>query len=392
MSEADEERPMRKQTRGSDAANRRSEAANRTSDAANRTSEAANRMRRTEAAADVVDVAAASVVERLAVLLEAGIPPLAAWGHLDGAVAASVRGAPTASEVPELLRAATARSPDATGWACLAAVWSVAIRVGAPLAPTLTRLADVLHELDEGAREVDAALAGPVATGRLVLALPPLGLALGVLLGVDLAAVFTGIPGLACIAVGTTLLLAGRRWTRRLIDAARDLDPTPGLDAELLAVAVSGGLPIDRARVVVADALRAAELVAGALRPGDSGAADASADRAGAADASADRARSSPPRHPGARNSPTVSPTRAGTPDVDATLEFAARAGVAVAGLLRSTAREARRTARAGARRRAAELGTRLLLPLGVCILPAFVALGVAPLLLGMLASTVVGS
>jgi len=37
---------------------------------------------------------------------------------------------------------------------------------------------------------------------------------------------------------------------------------------------------------------------------------------------------------------------------------------------------------------RAAALGSRLLLPLGVCVLPAFLALGVAPMLLSVLGST----
>jgi tight adherence protein B len=40
---------------------------------------------------------------------------------------------------------------------------------------------------------------------------------------------------------------------------------------------------------------------------------------------------------------------------------------------------------------RIAVLGTRLLLPLGLCVLPAFVALGVAPLLLAMIGSTFAG-
>jgi tight adherence protein B len=39
-------------------------------------------------------------------------------------------------------------------------------------------------------------------------------------------------------------------------------------------------------------------------------------------------------------------------------------------------------------RLRAAHLSTRLLLPLGVCTLPAFLLLGVAPLLLSVLGST----
>ena len=59
--------------------------------------------------------------------------------------------------------------------------------------------------------------------------------------------------------------------------------------------------------------------------------------------------------------------------------------------LLRSEARESRRRAAAMAERRAAILAVRLMLPLGACILPAFMVLGVIPLLVAVVSSTVVG-
>ena len=39
----------------------------------------------------------------------------------------------------------------------------------------------------------------------------------------------------------------------------------------------------------------------------------------------------------------------------------------------------------------AAVLAVRLMIPLGVCVLPAFMALGVAPLLIAVISSTVAG-
>ena len=65
-------------------------------------------------------------------------------------------------------------------------------------------------------------------------------------------------------------------------------------------------------------------------------------------------------------------------------------AGVPAAALLHAEAEERRRIARADGQRRAVELGTRLLLPLGVCILPAFIALGVAPIVVSIVSSTAV--
>ena len=44
--------------------------------------------------------------------------------------------------------------------------------------------------------------------------------------------------------------------------------------------------------------------------------------------------------------------------------------------------------ARAEARETAERLAVRLMLPLGACILPAFLLLGVVPMLIGLLSST----
>ena len=85
-----------------------------------------------------------------------------------------------------------------------------------------------------------------------------------------------------------------------------------------------------------------------------------------------------------------MSPTT-GMVEVDEVLDLARRAGVPAAELLRSEAQESRRIAAAAAERRAVILGVRLMLPLGACILPAFMVLGVVPLLIAVVSSTVVG-
>lgn len=283
---------------------------------------------------------AASVL-RLAVLLEAGLPPLAAWTHLGSAdpVAARVAASARADQVPETILEQTREVDAALDWACVAAAWRVAAEAGAPLAATLGRLGEVLLAADEARREVAVALAGPLATSRVVLALPALGLAGGLLLGVDtLGVLATTPPGWFCLLAGGGLLLVARSWMRRLVARAREADPTPGLGCELVAVAVTGGAPAASALDRVAAALAECGL------PPDETAASA--------------------------------------------VDFAQRAGVPVAALVRAQAREQRRDAQAAARMRIAALGTRLLLPLGLCVLPAFVALGVVPLLLAMIGST----
>ena len=75
-------------------------------------------------------------------------------------------------------------------------------------------------------------------------------------------------------------------------------------------------------------------------------------------------------------------------PGIDATLELSARAGVPAAELLRSEARERRRDALAAAQSSAQALSVRLMIPLGVCVLPAFMILSVVPLLLAVLGQT----
>lgn len=294
---------------------------------------------------------AATVVQRLGVLLQAGVAPSSAWQHAASGVESPVALAVAAAvvddgavgrELVERLLAARALAPpgERDAWAALGAAWAVATESGAALAPTLRRFAEVLRSLEQGQRDVEVALAGPVATARIVLALPAVGLVFGVLLGFDALRILVATPaGWGCLVVGGLLVVAGVRWNRRLIRAARTLDATPGLALELLAIAVSGGAALDGARQSVDRILLEAELAP----LGD---------------------------------------------DADSVLAFSRAAGVPVAGLLQSEAEELRRAARADGQRRAVELGTRLLLPLGVCILPAFIALGVAPIVLSIVSST----
>jgi tight adherence protein B len=298
----------------------------------------------------------AAVVQRLAVLLEAGIAPVSAWRHVAAAEAShteSRSASPVATAVvtrggvglelaTQLLDARELAPPsERLAWSALAAAWWVAVESGSPLAPTLHRFAASLRELAQSLRDVDVALAGPLATSRIVLALPAVGLLFGALLGFDAPRILATTPaGWACLVIGGLLIVGGVRWNGALIRRARQSDPVPGLGLELLAIAVSGGASLDRSRALVDVALRES----GLPQLGD---------------------------------------------DADAVLAFARAAGVPAAALLHAEAQELRRRTRTQAQLRAAELGTRLLLPLGVCILPAFVALGVAPIVIAILSSTV---
>ena len=65
-----------------------------------------------------------------------------------------------------------------------------------------------------------------------------------------------------------------------------------------------------------------------------------------------------------------------------AVIRFSARTGVALAPLLQSHADELRRGEHRRRQIAAARLGVMLVLPLGVCVLPAFVLMGVVPVLI----------
>ncbi|HWM35251.1 MAG TPA: type II secretion system F family protein [Pseudolysinimonas sp.] len=285
----------------------------------------------------------AVLVQRLAVLTSAGIPAASAWRHVadaapDGPAAGVARGLEAAHDIPARI---TASAGESSALRVLAAVWGVAAEAGAALAPALERTAGVLRDLGRGEREVEVALAGPAATSRVVLALPALAVLLGVLLGFDMAGAFASLPGLVCLALAGALVAVAVRWNRRLLHWAREHDASSGLGCELYAIALSGGMSIERAGHLVERCCREA-----GLAPAD---------------------------------------------DTGAVLAFARRAGVPVVALLRAEADAARHHARTAAAERAVRLETRLLLPLGLCVLPAFVLAGVVPMGLAILSSTAVG-
>lgn len=292
----------------------------------------------------------AEFVERLALLLESGIAPAAAWRLLSadgfGPIAASVaaRDLAPSSILAGLLAAADSAAPaQAEPLRVLGAVWSVAVAAGAPLAPTLAAFAATLRDQAQESRDIEAVLAGPRATSRLVLGLPPLGLLSGALLGIDALGTLIGTPfGVACLVAGAGLVLIAVRWNRRLVGHAARRSIAPGVDHDLVAVALAGGIPPGRAVATARTALEEADL-------------------------DFDEA------------------------EVERILGFARSAGIPAGPLLRSAARAERRRAGSEARRRAAVLGTRLVLPLGVCVLPAFVLVGVVPLGLAIVSSTALG-
>lgn len=303
--------------------------------------------------------AVASVVQRLAVMLGAGVAPTNAWRYLNDAgespdkvvdaVAHSITEggsipAAIVAATPDAGSARTGRDQSYSAWHAVAAAWFVASESGAPLAASLRETADTLRQLGQLHRDVDAALAGPRSTARFVGVMPVLGLLFGALLGFDTIGVLLGTPaGLCCLVAGALLSAAAARWTSRLVARARPSESSPGLTAQLVAIGLAGGGSLARARYLATEALTLHGL--------------------GEAD---------------------------DVKRIDRVLDLSRAAGVPAAELLQSEARQIRREATSRAQSRAASLATMLMIPLGVCVLPAFMLLGVAPMMIAVFSSTMV--
>lgn len=149
----------------------------------------------------------------VAAALRAGAAPAEAWRRCWGVVAPD--GVPS---LPD----ARSRCADDRHAAAVVAGARLAARTGAPLAEVLERVGASLaqDEAVEGQRR--AALAGPQATVRVLSWLPVVGAALGWSLGADpVGVLLDGGTGTALLTGAGVLTWLGRRWSGRLLRAAR---------------------------------------------------------------------------------------------------------------------------------------------------------------------------
>lgn len=293
------------------------------------------------------------VVMQVVALLRAGASPGASWSRAVG-VGVDLTGVP---DVDGLTRVLGARHAEA-----VVAATRLALDVGAPLGRVLEQVAGTLVAEAESRAEREAALVGPRTTGRLLMWLPIVGGLLAWALGADPVGTATdgGIGSLA-VGAGLVLLVAGRVWSDRLVVVARGADP-PGVDVqvvlELVAAALRSGAGVPRALKATGAAVGGGD-GAGLTRAGHALVLGAAWERAWAG-------------VPGELD-PLVRALRGAWLD-----------GAAPGEALRAAGEEVRHERRADARTAAARLGVRLVLPLGTCYLPAFVLVGLVPVLLAL--------
>lgn len=245
---------------------------------------------------------------------------------------------------------------------------------GAPLATSLERAAEHAEERIDALLGRQSALAAPRATGRILSWLPLLGLGLGVLMGSDPVGVLTGsILGALTGLFGLGLAFAGRRWTAALVHRA-EVESTraghtggeqalnaPTVDTalvlELLAAQLRAGLAPLAALGTLAEALnsRALHTVCQRLQMGSSWGSAWSGSAAGTFGELRD----------------ALAPAYTG--------------GAPSTALLLSLADAHRLSERRAAERAAGKLSVALVVPLGLCSLPAFICLGIVPILISLL-------
>lgn len=250
---------------------------------------------------------------------------------------------------------------------------------GAPLATSLERAAEHAEERIDALLGRQSALAAPRATGRILSWLPLLGLGLGVLMGSDPVGVLTGsILGALTGLLGLGLAFAGRRWTAALVHRA-EVESISAANVESEAkkpASPAGAAPVDTALVL--------ELLAAQLRAGLAPLA---------ALGTLAEALNSRPLHAvcqrlqmGSGWGSAWSGPAAGTfGELRDALAPAYTGGAPSTALLLSLADAHRLSERRAAERAAGKLSVALVVPLGLCSLPAFICLGIVPILISLL-------
>ncbi|WP_049349852.1 type II secretion system F family protein [Rothia mucilaginosa] len=245
---------------------------------------------------------------------------------------------------------------------------------GAPLATSLERAAEHAEERIDALLGRQSALAAPRATGRILSWLPLLGLGLGVLMGSDPVGVLTGsILGALTGLFGLGLAFAGRRWTAALVHRA---------EVESTRAGHTGGEQALNAPTV--DTALVLELLAAQLRAGLAPLA---------ALGTLAEALNSRPLHTvcqrlqmGSGWGSAWSGSAAGTfGELRDALAPAYTGGAPSTALLLSLADAHRLSERRAAERAAGKLSVALVVPLGLCSLPAFICLGIVPILISLL-------
>lgn len=222
-------------------------------------------------------------------------------------------------------------------------IWNLATALGGPVVLALSRVADVFDSQQRSKNEVDLAFAGPQSTSKLVTGLPLISLVLAQLVGMNPLAAITGSPiGLISVCLGSGLLVLGRQWSRRLLAKAVPDTLDPGAYLDCVLIGLQAGLPLQVARS------RASENYQGTFE---------------------------------------AMPSAADENALDEAAELSRNSGAALSEILLANADQFRDDLRYEISNRIARLGIKLMIPLGVAVLPAFILLSIVPIAISLLSN-----
>lgn len=227
-------------------------------------------------------------------------------------------------------------------------------RIGAPLAQILQSVLETIDEAEAATRDRAVARAGPQTTAKLLSALPLVGVVASTALGIDVLSLWAK-GGIATIALGLGIVLwaAGIAWSRQMIAAAARGDDAvdPVVLIDLLIASLSSGASIPHSLEALGEACRQPQFT-----------------------------RCSTLLRIGAPFDALLEQVDANLlPMLDA-LRPAWTLGASPTPTLRLLASRIRANRASLAREEAEKLAVRLVLPLGLLLLPAFVAIAVVPI------------
>ena len=222
-------------------------------------------------------------------------------------------------------------------------LWSVAIASGGSVAKSMANLSDSFASDEAHLREIELAFAGPRATAKLVGWLPVFGLGIAQLFGLNpIGAIFTKPLAMFSVALGVALLISGRFWAKSILAKAQPVAGDPGLTFDAIRIGIDAGLPLSAS---VNQSIQAIEQFLGA------------------------------------------SPNEIDLSEVERLAVRNRDAGASLSALLISAAQVIRDTHRFENDKRIAKLSVKLMVPLGLLTLPAFVCLAIAPIGISLLSS-----
>ena len=287
------------------------------------------------------------VAFRLSVLFQSGVSARSAWREIadyaDDEVREPLSAIATALEhggrhAATVVSTCREESPQ---WRMVAAAICVADEAGAPMAQALWECAESLSEEAVTRRELLALAEGPRLTILVLSALPFVGLAVAQLLGVGALGLLVGTGFGRFLLVASTVAIAlAVWWMLRMVTSSAPRGWSSSLTRVLFSIAIRGGGSPEMATKRVVRVMETLNL-------GDPG------------------------------------------QEIDGLAQMSRRVGIPVYRLAIEESRWVRRERRMEAADGAARLQVMILLPLGILVLPAFVALTVVPVAVSLLGSMV---